>query len=447
MEEVTAKNNEIKLMGIMKIDSRGLLNIGGISAEELVIRYGTPLLVMVEKKIKDNLSQYISAFEENYSSFKVLYAAKAFLNRSLCKILAREGAGIDVVSGGELYIALKAGFPTRDIYFHGNNKLPAEIRLAVENNIGRFMVDNFYEADLLNKIAGEYQKKAAVSLRIVPGIEAHTHEYIQTGQLDSKFGVSIANQQALDLIKTIINHKYLELKGIHVHIGSQIFNLEPYQKLIEVVFNFLNEVRNETGMILEEINLGGGLGISHINSEKPPTIGEYIKTITEKVIRESKKEDYPLPRILVEPGRSIIGDAGVTLYRIGSIKQVPGMTKYIAVDGGMTDNIRPALYEAEYTAFVANRCQEKAVEEVTVAGKCCESGDILIKNIKLPETETGDILVIPATGAYTYPMASNYNGIPRPAVVLVNEGKSEIIVKRESYSDLLTNDVIPERFN
>ncbi|MFW6007086.1 MAG: diaminopimelate decarboxylase, partial [Halanaerobiales bacterium] len=268
----------------------------------------------------------------------------------------------------------------------------------------------------------------------------------QTGQIDSKFGVSLADNQALKLIKDIINYDNLEITGIHAHIGSQIFALESYQKLIEVLFNFLDEIKEKTGKIIKKLDLGGGLGISHVEEENPPAISTFVQTISRKVLNEAEKHGYPLPELIVEPGRSIIGPAGTTLYTVGSIKQVPGMTQYVAVDGGMTDNIRPALYDADYEVFLANRCLEKPSTTVTVAGKCCESGDILAEGVEIPEPETGDILAITNTGAYTYAMASNYNSIPRPAVVLVHEGESNIIIKRESYSDLIENDIIPEKY-
>ena len=430
----------------MKINSRNILEIGNFSAEELAGEYGTPLLVLDEKEIRKNIRKYIDTFSENYPDFKVLYAGKAFLNRTLCRILQQEGTGLDVVSGGELYIALNADFDPEDIYFHGNNKLKSEIELGLQNNVGKFVVDNFYEIELLNKLAKKLGKKPEVILRIIPGIEAHTHEYIQTGQIDSKFGVGLKNNEAKKLIKKIIKYNNLDLKGIHAHIGSQIFTLESYEKLIEIIFDFLVQIKEETGKILKEIDLGGGLGISHTKDENPPSIEKYVETISNKVKEEADIKNFPLPKLSVEPGRSIIGPAGITLYEIGSIKEVPGGSKYVAIDGGMTDNIRPALYDAEYEAFTANHCLQGEKEKVTIAGKCCESGDILIKDIQITEPKSGDILAVPSTGAYTYSMASNYNGIPRPAVVLVCEDKSNIIIKRESYEDLIKNDIIPEDY-
>ncbi len=436
----------MKLHGTMDVNEEGILNIGGISTLELADKFGTPLLVLDEDELRKNISQYVDSFTENYSNFKVLYAAKAFLNRTLCKILIEEGVGLDVVSGGELYIALQAGFPPEDIFFHGNNKLPSELEMGLNNDIGRFMVDNHQEAELLNKLAGEKGKQVDVILRVTPGIEAHTHEFIQTGHLDSKFGVSFTDNQALNLVKKMITFKNLNLKGLHAHIGSQIFDFVAYEKLIEVMFEFLDEIRKETGKLLKELDLGGGLGIIYTEQDDPPVIENFIEALSEKVIDEASNYDYPLPQVLIEPGRSIVGTAGTTLYRVGTIKQVPEMSKYIAVDGGMTDNIRPALYDANYDACLANRCDEKPEEKVTVAGKCCESGDILIEDIDLPAARPGDVLAVASTGAYTYAMSSNYNGIPRLSVVMVRNGEANLIIERESYDDLIKNDIIPKGY-
>ena len=445
--KVTAQNSECNLPGIsMDINSKGVLQIGEKDINELVDKFGTPLLVYDEKEIRKNINEYLDTFKENYPYFKVLYAGKAFLNRTLCKILQEEGTGLDVVSGGELFIALNAGFNPPDIYFHGNNKLEKEIVLALENDTGKFVIDNFHEAELVNKLAADRNKKVEVLVRIIPGIKAHTHEYIQTGQIDSKFGVGFTDNQAFKLIKRCLNYENLIFKGLHAHIGSQIFTIESYQKLVEIIFKFLSEIKEKTGKIIEEIDLGGGLGISHNRNENPPSIEEFVKALCNKVKKEAEEYDFPLPVLSIEPGRSIIGTAGITLYEIGSIKQVPGLTKYVAINGGMTDNIRPALYKAEYEAFVASSKSESEKEVVTVAGKCCESGDILIEDVKLAEPRTGDILAVPGTGAYTYSMSNNYNGIPRPAVVLVNESEANIINARESYRDLISNDIIPEGY-
>ncbi|MFW5996035.1 MAG: diaminopimelate decarboxylase [Halanaerobiaceae bacterium] len=436
----------MELHGTMKINDRGVLEIGGIDTGELIADYGTPLLVIDEAGLRENIRHYTDAFARNYNNYRVLYAAKAFYNRTLFRIMQEEDAGIDVVSGGELYTALEANFPPEDIFFHGNNKQTAEIQMALENGVGCFVVDNSYEVELLEDMAKEKEVLVDVLLRLTPGIEAHTHEFIQTGQIDSKFGVGLAGGDAMKLVKDIIDREHLQLQGLHAHIGSQIFEIDPYRRLVEVMFSFMKEIRNETGLILRELDLGGGVGISYVSEDDPPVIEDFIREICDRVRLEAEKIDYPLPEIIVEPGRSVVGTAGTTLYTAGSIKQVPGMSKYIAVDGGMTDNIRPALYDAVYDAFVANKGNKEATQVVTIAGKCCESGDILVKDAELPAVEPGDIIAITATGAYTYPMASNYNGIPRPAVILVNDGQAEVIIARESYADMIKNDLIPEGY-
>ena len=442
MTEATIAGN---LPGTMVVNEDGVLEIGGINVRELAREYGTPVMVLDEKKIRDNIRQYRKSFQENYHDFQVVYAGKAMLNKALCKIIEAETAGLDVVSGGEFYTALQAGFPMENVFFHGNNKLKSELEMALENNTGRIVIDNFHEFALLQNMAVQKKKRVNCLLRITPGIEAHTHEYIKTGQADSKFGVGLKNGQALQLIKKILEADYLNFKGLHAHIGSQIFNLESFNRLIDIVFEFCQKLKDETGKVITELNLGGGLGISYVAEENPPSINEFVTSITTKVKEEGKKHNYPLPRLIVEPGRSIIGDAGTTIYRVGSIKAIPGYDKkYIAVDGGMTDNIRPALYDSQYRALAADKCFAVPDEEVTIAGKCCESGDILIKNIKFPKINTGELIAIPCTAAYSFALSNNYNKIPRIPIVLVNEGCSRVIVKRESYSDLIKNEVIPE---
>lgn len=433
------------MYGTMEISNSGVLHIGGISTVDLVEKYGTPLLVFDEWEIRKKAREYVKAFNKYYPNSRTVYASKAFLNQALCYIIEEEGLGLDVVSGGELYIALKAGFPPEKIFFHGNNKSNAEIKMAVEAGIGRFMLDNLKEARYINKVAGRLEKSIKAILRVTPGIEAHTHEFIQTGQIDSKFGVSVYRDQALKAIEEIIRMDNIELTGVHVHIGSQIFNLTSFSRTIDVMFEFMNNVRDKTGYILKELDLGGGLGIPYTEDEPDPGIDEYARLVSEKVREKSHEFDYPLPVIINEPGRSIIGTAGTTLYTVGTVKEIPFIRKYLAVDGGMTDNIRPALYGAEYDAILANRADDEREEIVSIAGKCCESGDILIHDIKMPEAREGDIIAIPCTGAYTYAMSSNYNGLRRPAVVLVNDGNADLIIKRESYEDLIKNDIVPAR--
>lgn len=433
----------MRLYGTMSINEKGVLEIGGIDTVTLVERYDSPLIVLDEQEIRSNIRKYTDAFKEYFTNFRIAYAGKAFMNRTLCKILEEEGLGLDVVSGGELYIALQSDFPVEKIYFHGNNKTISEIKMALDAGIGRFMVDNLQEAVLINNLANDEIK---VILRVTPGIEAHTHEFIQTGQIDSKFGVSIYRDQALNVIKEILEMDNLELMGIHAHIGSQIFNFTSFIREVDIMLEFMEEVRRKTDFLLRELDVGGGIGIPYTEDDENPSIIEYAQNIAQRINEKCASLNFPQPVIINEPGRSIIGTAGTTLYTIGTIKDIPAVRKYLAIDGGMTDNIRPALYGAEYETIIANQANREPEEMVTIAGKCCESGDILIHDVKLPVAKPGDILAIPCTGAYTYSMSSNYNGIPRPAVVMVNRGQADIIIKREEYKDLIKHDQIPSRF-
>ena len=435
----------MKLHGTMEINKLGHLVIGGCDAVDLAKNYGTPLYVMDEQHLRDICRDYYRSFPGTYPNSEVIYASKAFMNTAMARIIDEEKLGLDVVSGGELFTALKAGFPSERIYFHGNNKSTEEIELGVRSKIGRFVVDNFTEIEALNKIAAENGNRVKVLLRIQPGIEAHTHEYIQTGQIDSKFGMAIATGQAMEIVKKACNSEMLELKGIHCHIGSQIFEIDSFRHTAEVMMGFVKQVKDETGISLAELNLGGGFGIYYKEGDTPAPISKFAEVIM-KIIEE-KAQMYELnpPKIIVEPGRSIVGTAGTTLYKIGSVKHIPGIRTYVAVDGGMADNPRPALYQAKYEAMLVNKAGQKDEEIVSVTGKCCESGDMLIWDIPLPKVETGDILAVSSTGAYNYSMSSNYNRLPRPAVVLVNDGKADIIVVRETYDDLLRNDLVPLR--
>ncbi|KUO50508.1 MAG: diaminopimelate decarboxylase [Desulfitibacter sp. BRH_c19] len=434
----------MKLHGTSKINSEGILEIGGCNAIELVEKYGTPLWVMDEELIRNTCQRLVKAFSQKGNS-QVLYASKAFLTTAMCKIINEEGLGLDVVSGGELYTALKANFPVKNIYFHGNNKGFEEIKLALENGIGRIVVDNFYELQVLNGIAGEMDTKQAIILRITPGVEAHTHEYIRTGQIDSKFGFTLTNGQAMEAVKIALELPNLDLKGIHCHIGSQIFEMGSYGHAAHVMIEFMKNIEKETGYVIEELNIGGGLGIYYSKGDEPSSIENYAEVVMSTVKEKCNQFSLPVPKLLIEPGRSIAGPAGTTLYKVGSIKDIPDVRKYVAVDGGMYENLRPALYEAKYEVYVANRMNDTNTEKVTVTGKCCESGDILAWNIRLPELNPGDILAMTTTGAYGYAMSGNYNRIPKQAVVLVYNGKSDEIVKKETYEDLIRNDVLPER--
>ena len=435
----------MKLHGTMRVNDAGHLEIGGCDAVDLVREFGTPLYVMDEAKLRSNCREYVDSFRKYYPNAEVIYASKVFSTMAMCRLAEEEGMGLDVVSGGELYTALASHFPAGRIYFHGNNKLPAELEMGLEGRVGRFVVDNFYELELLNELAKQRKVKAKILLRVSPGIDAHTHHYIKTGTLDSKFGLGIVNGQALMGVEKALSMKNLELKGIHCHIGSQIFDLNSYKEAVQTMMAFVKELKTRTGFVAEEVNLGGGLGIYYVDGDTPQPISELVALIGRSVKEAAQHHGLPLPKIIVEPGRSIVGEAGVTLYTVGSVKEIPDVRKYVAVDGGMTDNPRPALYQAKYEAAIANKMNLPAEETVSVAGKCCESGDMLIWDVNLPLAAPGDILAISSTGAYNYSMASNYNRNTRPAVVFVNNGDADIIVKRESYTDLVRNDVVPER--
>lgn len=430
------------LRGTMRVNDRGHLEIGGCDTVELARTFGTPLYVIDEAHLRDNCRTYRSAFgPDNH----VIYAGKTLLTMAICRIVEEEGLGLDVVSGGELHTALAARFPASRIYFHGNNKSPAEIRMGLEAGVHRFIVDNILELERLDRTAGELGLTASVLLRLQPGIEAHTHAYIQTGKIDSKFGFPIATGQALEAVRRALTLPNIRLRGLHCHIGSQIFELKAFAEAARVMLGFAREAREATGWTLSELNLGGGLGIYYVEGDEPPTIGDLAQTIRSTVGETAAESGLPVPRIMVEPGRSLIGPAGTTLYTVGAVKEIPGIRTYAAVDGGMGDNPRPALYQARYEAAVANRMTAPAETLVSIAGKCCESGDMLIWDIRLPALEPGDILAVPATGAYTYSMASNYNRLPRPAMVLVRDGTAELVVRRESYADLTRNDIVPAR--
>lgn len=428
------------LHGTSRINEQGHLEIGGCDTTELVKTYGTPLYVYDEAFIREKSRAFNRAFKESGFSYQVAYASKAFLCLEMGKLAKEENLSLDVVSGGELYTALEAGFPAERIHFHGNNKTEEEIRMAIDANIGCFVVDNFFELEILHDLAKESGKIVNILLRVTPGVEAHTHEYITTGQDDSKFGFGITSGQALQAMKIALLKPSFHLLGVHSHIGSQIFETNGFVRAIEILSAFLDLVRAETGEIMTILNLGGGFGIRYTDGDTPLPIVTYVKEMTDTVRKQFVSRNYPLPEIWIEPGRSIVGDAGTTLYIIGSIKEIPGIRKYVAVDGGMTDNIRPALYQASYEAMLANRANDQPAEKVSIAGKCCESGDMLIWDIVLPKVASWDVLAVSCTGAYGYSMASNYNRIPRPAVVFVKDGKAEIVVERESYADLVKND-------
>lgn len=429
----------------LKINDRNHLEIGGCDCVDLVKEYGTPVYVMDEELIRKNCRTYKNAMDRYYSGKGlVLYASKAFCTMAMCRIADQEGLGLDVVSGGELYTAIKSGFPMDKVYFHGNNKTIGELELAIENNIRRIVVDNREELENINEIAKRKGKTANISFRIKPGIDAHTHDFVQTGQIDSKFGVALENGEALDIIKTASKLDNVRVAGVHCHIGSQIFDLAPFELAARVMLGFIHEVKEKVGIEIEELNLGGGYGIKYIPSHDPIEYDHYIDSVSKVVKGICEEKGIKLPFIVMEPGRSIVASSGITLYTIGAVKHIKDVRTYVSVDGGMADNPRYALYESPYDAVLANRPNEKCVEKITLAGKCCESGDILVKDIVMPETKAGDIVAVLATGAYNYSMSSNYNRIPKPPVVLVRNGKSRLIVKGEDYSDIIRNDIIPE---
>ncbi|WP_028610479.1 diaminopimelate decarboxylase [Paenibacillus harenae] len=433
------------LHGTSKINANGHLEIGGCDVADLASQFGTPLYIVDEALVRQRAKEYVEAFKASGLKFQVAYASKAFSVMAMCTIAEQEGLSLDVVSDGELYTAMQAGFPAERIHFHGNNKTPDEINMALDAGIGCFVVDNFLELQMLNALAAEKGKKVNILLRITPGVEAHTHDYISTGQQDSKFGFDLGNGAAKQAIKEAMAQPNLVVLGVHSHIGSQIFEVEGFRMAVDKVADFAVSVRNELGLTFKVINLGGGFGIRYVEGDTPLPISEYVAAITGAIISKFTDAEFPLPEIWVEPGRSMVGDAGTTLYTVGTSKNIPGVRKYIAVDGGMTDNPRPALYQSKYEAVLANRANDSAEETVSVAGKCCESGDMLIWDLELPKAENGDLLAVFCTGAYNYAMASNYNRIRRPAVVFVKDGQADLAVKRESLENIVCNDVIPAR--
>ena len=415
-----------------EVDSRGSLVLGGCDTGRLVEEFGTPLYVFDEDTLRGRCREFVGGFRERYPYSDVIYACKAFINVALAQLLKEEGLGLDVVSGGELAVAQRAEFPPERVYFHGNNKSREELEMALEYGIGRVVVDNFHEIDLLGEIASQRGVVQDILLRVSPGVDPHTHVYTTTGVLDSKFGFSIQTGQAGEAVDRAMNGSGMRLMGLHFHLGSPIFELEPYTKAMEVTLDFAAQV----GLPLQEISPGGGFAIAYTRDQKPPAVEEYADAIA------STLGGAVSPHLTVEPGRAIVGRAGVALYSVGGSKDVPGIRRYVSVDGGMGDNIRPALYQAQYEAVIANKMVEEELEQVSIAGKFCESGDVLLRDVLIPRLEPGDILAVPAAGAYAPSMASNYNLVPRPAIVMVKDGQARLIRRRESYEDLMRNDLV-----
>jgi len=418
-------------------NAAGHLQVGGCDVVELVAGYGSPLVIYEEESIRDQCRRYVTAFREHTDDFEVIYASKAFSSVAVDQLVLEEGLSIDVSSGGEYHVAEVAGFPAERIFFHGNNKTREELEYALARGVGFIVVDSFQELDLLEELVAERAGSQRVLLRITPGVEAHTHSYVQTGQVDSKFGFGLLEGVALEAIRRALAAPRLDLVGLHAHIGSQIFLLEGFRKAIEILVRLIGQAHASLGFDCRYLNIGGGLGIRYTESDAPSSIADYVTVKVEGVREEMAAMGLPMPRVLIEPGRSIVGKAGITAYRVGTIKEIPGVRTYVSVDGGMSDNIRPMLYDARYEVMLANKAEAPADTTVTVAGKHCESGDILIRDAVIARPEPGDVLVMPATGAYCYAMASNYNGSLRPAVILVNEGRARVIIERESYADLV----------
>ena len=426
-----------------KINDKGNLEIGGCDTVELAEKYGTPLYVIDEFTLRSVCRDYNKAFS-SYDKVQLLYASKALCSMATSSVISSEGFGFDVVSGGEIYTVYKAGVPMEKVLFNGNNKSADELILALELGVGRVSVDNFFELALLDELAKSKNKKVDILLRITPGIECHTHEYIQTGHLDSKFGFDLT--QIDEAIELILNtYSALNLKGLHAHIGSQIFETKVYDDEIEILVKEIARINDKFGLNLDEINIGGGLGVKYTENDMPPSVYEIAEIIINRLKSAVQKYNISEPILYLEPGRSIISTSGVTLYTFGSSKQVPHGKKYVAVDGGMADNARPSMYQAEYSAVIANKPEDECLQNVTIAGRFCESGDILIKSVDLPEITEGDILCVFNTGAYNYSMASNYNRVEKSAMVLVNNSQSDIIINRETLDDLVSHDIIPDR--
>lgn len=426
----------------LAVNNKGNLTIGGIDAVELAKKYGTPLYVMDEELIREHCRSFKQSIDKYYGGEGlVCYASKAFCCKAMCKIMMDEGIGLDVVSYGELYTAASVGFPMDKVCFHGNNKTDEELVLAIEKKVGRIIVDNIFELERLNKIAGEAGVKANIMYRIKPGIDAHTHDFVKTGQIDSKFGFALETGEAFEAVKKAIAFENINLVGLHCHIGSQIFDIAPFVHAAEVMIDFIAKIRDELGYEICELNLGGGFGIKYTDEDTPVEYDKYMEKVSLKVKALCVDKKLRLPFILIEPGRSIAAPAGITLYSVGSIKNIPNIRTYVSIDGGMCDNPRYALYKSKYDVVVANKAAEPKSEIVTIAGKCCESGDLIGEGISIQHVESGDIIAVLATGAYNYSMSSNYNRIPKPAVVMVNDGSSRIAVKRETLDDIIRNDV------
>lgn len=418
------------------INSSGHLQVGGVDTLTLAAKYGTPLLVYDIAKIRDQIHRFRNVFEQEHVAYEVSYASKAFASVAIYQVMKQEQAHIDVVSGGELATAIKADFPMAKVSFHGNNKSKSELKMALEHGVGTIVVDNFHEIDLLESLLANTSKKVDVQLRITPGIAAHTNSYIATGQVDSKFGFDVESGQADKALRQLMANPHITVTGIHAHIGSQIFDVQGFEGVARKLVQIAADWQKRFGFHAQVLNVGGGFGIKYSAEDHPIHPEDFVRAIVDVVKKEVQTYGINMPAIWIEPGRSIVGPAGYTLYTIGSRKNIPGLLPYVSVDGGMGDNIRPALYDAKYEAVLARDPRAQNVEDVRIAGKYCESGDILSDRQPLPATKPGDVIVMLDTGAYDYAMASNYNRNPRPAVVFAENGRDQLVIKRESYDDL-----------
>lgn len=429
------------------VNKKGHLTIGGVDVLKLKEKYGTPLYIIDIATIKNQCRGYRESFTFPDLKTEIIYAAKAFICTAMCQLMDRQGLGLDVWTGGELFTALNSGFPAGKIHFHGNNKSRKEIEYGLESKVGFFMVDNITELKALGELCGKKNMIQKIMLRINPGIKANTHKYIQTGTVESKFGLGLGSNAALEAVENASRNRQLELMGIHAHIGSQIFNLSCYEKLIEIMLKFIKETRDRSGVSINRIDIGGGLGVDYIPEDKAPGIKDLAGVVYDAVKKYQKKFGVKLDKIYLEPGRSIIGNAGVTLYEAGVVKEIKGVKDYVFIDGGMSDNMRPMLYQAKYNAYLANRMNDakntgqSKMKYYSIVGKHCESGDVIIDHIKMPPVSSGDLIAVATTGAYGYSMSNNYNSQPKSAVAAVEDKKSWIWIKRQTYKDLVIGDV------
>ncbi len=423
-----------------EVNQKGHLVIGGCDTVALTAEFGTPLYVFDEAGLRNKCREFKQEFGKRYPRTRVVYASKAFIDKAFARILKEEAIGLDAVSAGEFSIGRAADFPMERVYFHGNNKSAEELQLALEWGVGHIVVDNFHELTLLNEIAGKLRRKPDILLRLTPGIDPHTHKFLATGVTDSKFGFPLS--YGAEAVSRALSSSNVNLVGLHCHIGSSIYEVQPYLDAIDNMLKFAAEMKQKFGFDTKQLDIGGGFAVQYLVTNPAPPVSAYAEAITARLIAKCKELKLNPPELIIEPGRSVVGQSGVALYTVGAIKEVPGVRTYVCVDGGMGDNIRPALYEAKYEAMVANKIGEKDNKKVTIAGKYCESGDILIRDIDLPEMAAGDVLAIPTCGAYCIPMACNYNASLKPAIVMVKDGKARLVRRRETFEDLVSNDLV-----